>query len=317
MIDSRVSRWLQRIWFLRLNEDSKDFWRPVIERLILLLSDYQLLFGMAILTAGFWKRCSISVYHFSLVVDLAWFSNTHMTSLSVLKCYLQERKPLRNWRVYTMVVMMIMMLAAIVLASRKRWVYSLPCPAQCMFNESEVDLSHTYPYVVAVILHYTTSIWRVYDTTALDNYLLERPRETLRYIARHRKRQDSDLSRRSVVRFEKANIWIGFRQWSLVVLIHLYLGAASTLGSLTISLYYDIVWFALGFTGILYSRAIPSSDMIGNENTLNFGQIMSILMLASILITFKEVYTGMVHSPHERLRIAKAVFRAETQVASR
>lgn len=134
-IDRRVSRALQHLWILRVSDDNKDFWRPIVERVILLLSDYQLLFGVAILIAGFWKHCSISVWHFSLVVDLAWFSNTHMTSLSVLKCYLQERKILRNWRVCSMVLMLVMMLAAVTFASQKNWNASLPCPAQCLLDQ--------------------------------------------------------------------------------------------------------------------------------------------------------------------------------------
>lgn len=93
----------------------------VMERMVLLLSDYQLLFGTAMLVAGLWKHCSISVYHFTIVIQLSWFSNTHMTSLSVLKCYLQERPTLRNWRVCIMVFMLIMMLVALVLTSTPLW----------------------------------------------------------------------------------------------------------------------------------------------------------------------------------------------------
>ena len=144
-IDGWVFRNLQKLRFLRISSERKNFWRPIIERLVLLLSDYQLLFGVAILIAGFWKHCSISVYHFSIVVDLAWFSNTHMTSLSVLKCYLQERKTLRNWRVCMMVLMMAMMLLAIILASTPTWNANLSCPAQCLFEEQQKSFAPDKP----------------------------------------------------------------------------------------------------------------------------------------------------------------------------
>ena len=248
-----------------ISGERKEFWRPIIERLVLLLSDYQLLFGIAILIAGFWKHCSISVYHFSIVVDLAWFSNTHMTSLSVLKCYLQERKTLRNWRVCIMILMLIMMLVAIVLASNVGWAMSKPCRAQCLFDDPDKNFSYTNPYVVALVLHYATSIWRVFDTSFLDEYLLKRPRA---------KKMRS-------------------RQWPVIVIIRVYLFTAAIFGSLTISLYYDILWFSLGLMGILWGRNIPESDMIGDEHQLSFGQIVPMLMLASIVLSFKEVYTGM------------------------
>ena len=278
------------MWLLRITKERKDFWRPIIERLILLLSDYQLLFGVAILIAGFWKHCSISVYHFSLVVDLAWFSNTHMTSLSVLKVYLQERKALRNWRVCIMVMMLAMMLVAIILASNIHWAANKPCPAQCLFSEPDKNFAATNPYFFALILHYTTSIWRVFDTSAVDKYLLSQPKEALRRNAQRAKRQNSNLSKRSVVWIETVS---GLRQWVIVCLIRVYLGLAALLGSMTISLYYDMLWFSLGVAGILLGRDIPSSDMNGDENRLNFGQIVPMLMLASIVLTFKEVYTGM------------------------
>lgn len=287
-IDARIFRVLQKVWLLRINQERKVFWRPVIERLILLLSDYQLLFGVAILIAGFWKHCSISVYHFSLVVDLAWFSNTHMTSLSVLKIYLQERKTLRNWRVCIMIMMLAMMLVAIILASNTHWNASTPCPAQCLFNEPAKNFAHTNPYFFALVLHYTTSIWRVFDTSAVDKYLLGRPREVLRQIARRSKRQDSNLSKRSIIRRESVS---ELHHWLFACLIRVYLGLAALLGSMTISLYYDMLWFSLGLAGILLGRDIPSSDMNGDENRLNFGQIVPMLMLASIVLTFKEVYT--------------------------
>ncbi|KAL8820843.1 MAG: hypothetical protein Q9191_007432, partial [Dirinaria sp. TL-2023a] len=289
-IDSWISRVLQKVSLLRVSKERKDFWRPIIERLILLLSDYQLLFGVAILIAGFWKHCSISVYHFSLVVDLAWFSNTHMTSLSVLKIYLQERKTLRNWRVCIMIMMLAMMLVAIVLASNPRWAASTPCPAQCLFNEPDKDFALTSPYFYALILHYATSIWRVFDTSAVDKYLLGRPREVLRLNAQRSKRQGSNFSKRSIIRSET---WPNLRQWVTMCLIRVYLGFAALLGSMTINLYYDLLWFSLGLAGILLLRDIPSSDMNGDENRLNFGQIVPMLMLASIVLTFKEVYTGM------------------------
>ena len=82
-----IDRWLMRkfqsLRIFKIRKETAEFWTPVMEKLILLISDYQLLFGVAILIAGFWKHCTISVYHFSLVVDLAWFSNTHVSTLIV------------------------------------------------------------------------------------------------------------------------------------------------------------------------------------------------------------------------------------------
>ena len=265
-----------------------------MEKVILLLSDYQLLFGIAILVAGYWKHCSISVYHFSLIIDLAWFSNTHMTSLSVMKCYLQEHRSLRTWRVCIMIIMLIMMLVAIFLASSTPWDLSLSCPAQCVFKEAGTNMRYTYAYIIVLTQHYATSIWRVYDTPRFDKYFLVYPRDLARRTLITRKRQCSSLDGRTRPRFDKYDFLISLRQWVIITLIYFYLSIGALAGSMTVSLYYDIVWFSIGLVSIKCNRSIPPSDMIGNENQLNFGQIVTILMLASILLTFKEVYEGII-----------------------
>ena len=291
-IDCWVSHYLPKIPFLRVGKERAAFWRPVTERLVLLLSDYQLLFGVAILIAGFWKHCSISVYHFSMVVDLAWYSSTHMISLSVLKCYLRERPTLRNWRVCIMVLMLIMMLVAIGLASNPYWGASTSCPAQCLFDQPERNFKLTYPYMLALVLHYGTSIWRVFDTSYLDRFLRQMPRARLHDIEKDLMLSGSTLSSGDVLERQiSAVFFFPFRILGILS-IRLYLAIAAMLGSLTISLYYDILWFAFGLAGILRNREIPGSMTDGDENRLSFGQIVPILLLASIVLTFKEVYTG-------------------------
>lgn len=196
-----------------------------------------------------------------------------------------------------MVLMLVMMLVAIVLASNVGWAMSKSCPAQCLFNDPDKNFAYTNPYVVALVLHYATSIWRVFDTSSLDEYLLKRPRATLRCMVQSSKRQGSNFSDRSIFRWPGVPQMTRTRHWLLIVAIRVYLFVAAIFGSLTISLYYDILWFSLGLLGILWGRNIPESDMIGDEHQLSFGQIVPMLMLASIVLNFKEVYTGMAFFP--------------------
>ena len=83
--------------FSEVAKNKRDFWVSVIEKVVLGLSDQQLLTGLAVLVAGFWTHCSISVYHFAVVNDLAWFSaNTHLTTLGLLDGFFQDNPVLRN-----------------------------------------------------------------------------------------------------------------------------------------------------------------------------------------------------------------------------
>jgi len=74
-----------------------------IEKLILALSDQQLVAGLAILIAAYIGRCSMTLYHFYIVVSFAWFSSTvHLSTLAVLRVYLINHPRVRDWRFATM-----------------------------------------------------------------------------------------------------------------------------------------------------------------------------------------------------------------------
>jgi hypothetical protein len=81
-----------------------------LQRFILALSDQQLVTGVAILTAGILKSCTISWWEFQIVVSLAWFSSTtHLSTLVILWEYLQDYPAVRNWRVGGMLAMLVLL----------------------------------------------------------------------------------------------------------------------------------------------------------------------------------------------------------------
>lgn len=101
-----------KLQLFKPTNEFRDFWIPVIEKVVLNLSDQQLLTGLSVLVAGFGTHCSISVYHFAIVSDLAWFSaNLHLSSLIVLQQYLLREKVPRNWRVVSMICTGLLLLA--------------------------------------------------------------------------------------------------------------------------------------------------------------------------------------------------------------
>lgn len=163
------------------------------------------------------------------------------------------------------------------------------CPAQCLFDQPERDFSTVYPYFVALLLHYLTSIWRVFETSIFDHYLLLAPRKMLQEMKRKPKSSLPNVSNRES---EVGIVRIPLVRCLVTVAIWMYLALGSILGSLTISLYYDLVWFSLGVVSIMGNRQVFETMMDGDENELTFGQIVPVLLLASIVLTFKEVYTG-------------------------
>lgn len=72
----------------------------IIVGFVTVLSDQQLITGVAILIAGLASRCRITLYEFNIVTFLAYFATfTHALSLGVLKRHLFERKLVRDCRV--------------------------------------------------------------------------------------------------------------------------------------------------------------------------------------------------------------------------
>ncbi len=136
IIDYLVFRSLGKLGLFKFTEEKRKFWVPVLEKMILNLSDQQLLTGLSILVAGFSTHCSISVYHFSIVGDLAWFSaNIHLTTLTVLGNYFLERPGVRNWRVIAIICTAIMLLANSVMQGHRAWYDSWSFSAQCLFDD--------------------------------------------------------------------------------------------------------------------------------------------------------------------------------------
>jgi hypothetical protein len=87
---------------LQLEPTSKQKERTkIIIGFVTVLSDQQLVTGVAILIAGLASRCHISFFEFNIVTFLAYFAAfSHQLSLGVLQSHLFARKLVRNCRVF-------------------------------------------------------------------------------------------------------------------------------------------------------------------------------------------------------------------------
>ena len=117
-------------------------WAEALEKAVLTFSDQQVITGIAILISGYSQlRGGLAVYYWQLVVDLAWFSSvTHLTTLTCLRYYFQERQGLAILRVICMVVMAGMLGCAL---ATTRYLgndnLSYDYPAWCLFHPALLD----------------------------------------------------------------------------------------------------------------------------------------------------------------------------------
>jgi hypothetical protein len=127
-----------------LDKPTHLFWSRVMERLVLGFSDQQLVTGTAMLLVAFIRvppsQGRISVYHFTIIADLAWYSaNTHVLTLFVLKEYFRatDHKALRFWRMLGMIIMALFFFAAQIVTGHKYWYDQEKRPASEAFYDFE------------------------------------------------------------------------------------------------------------------------------------------------------------------------------------
>ena len=105
---------------------------------MLTFSDQQIITGIALLISGYSQlRDGLAVYYWQLTVDLAWFSSiTHLTTLTCLRYYFQERRGLKFVRLIFMAVIVGMLSCALAttgyLGNND---YSFDYPAWCLFHK--------------------------------------------------------------------------------------------------------------------------------------------------------------------------------------
>ena len=98
-------------------------WEPALAKAVLIFSDQQLVTGLAILVSGFTQlRRGISVYHWQIIVYLAWFSSlTHLTTLTTLRQHFRDRSLLRTWRAWLMLLLVAMLTVAFIPTGDAEW----------------------------------------------------------------------------------------------------------------------------------------------------------------------------------------------------
>jgi hypothetical protein len=172
--DLAINKWLKRRGLKPLSSSLTDetiiFWLGIQEKVLLSLSDTQLLTGIAILIAGYLK-CNISVYHSTIVADLAWFaSGTHLASLTTLKHYLRRYPATKAVRVVLLLVMAGLFLALTIYQGHRDWYKSTPIPAQCLFADGVKKIGGLPSVwmglnIFFIVLAYGASICALYPET--------------------------------------------------------------------------------------------------------------------------------------------------------
>lgn len=96
-------------------QETSERWTRAFEAAVLFMGDTQIVTSLAILLSGYVQLpCSLSTYHWEMIVDLAWFSAlTHLAALTSLRYYLRRRPAMAVWRVLFMGITLILLSSAL------------------------------------------------------------------------------------------------------------------------------------------------------------------------------------------------------------
>ena len=271
--------------------------REALQKFILGLSDQQLVTGLAILITGYSERCSITAYHFTIVSALAWLSSTtHLSTLAVLQDYLIHHPIVKTWRTIGMLCMLGMLFYALLITQLYYSDYKMPI--QCIFNNTpwgqNTDGEGTATFIffdfgipLFLLFAYGNSIVPLYSRHAKVG-LLGWVAESLRGFW-DLKPRPSNISRL------RTGLASGFRN------------RMSPRSCLYFSLFFfseyldsflwQITWLffgnVFGITQIYCYRWANRPAVHGDENSMGFGQIVPLLLIALPILAAGEVLYGI------------------------
>ncbi|KAF5486804.1 hypothetical protein CGCS363_v013517 [Colletotrichum siamense] len=120
-------------------------WDLAMNKILLNLTDIQLLTGLGILFSSFLSlRCYMSSYHWQINTYLAWFSSlTHTACLSALRGYFYRNQIERNFRMLFMSILFVGLITALVPTGYFNWDNSQSLPTagvpasnvRCFFSQ--------------------------------------------------------------------------------------------------------------------------------------------------------------------------------------
>ena len=124
---------------------------------MLTLSDQQLVTGLAVMSAGYAKRCSMTTYHFNIVASLAWFSSaTHLATLGALRNYLVENAFVRNWRIAGMIGLLgLLLYAQLIMFSHTH----VSLPVQCVLGSPSLYKDYSDLVLLATTWGFLISLY--------------------------------------------------------------------------------------------------------------------------------------------------------------
>jgi hypothetical protein len=278
-------------------------------QLVLALNDTQLVTGNAVLIAALKKLHvdgAITLYHFSIASDLAWFSSNTQLLTSVV---IQSRdsvklltrpgtlsppwwpKPSLLLRIVLMTLMAAMLLYVCWITGYYGWSDDFSCPVSCITGSSKggEQLDWTIVNFVLILYAYPTAIFHHFKRARLEWLIKFRHKFMDNKALRIQEIQTKVTSEHMGLRLAGIRCARAFRSYVLRPILYF-------LTSEFESLLEQVAWFTIGVISVLQNRAFGHSIMDDTEAVLEdswgFGQLVPVLLLILPLFQFLQSWNG-------------------------
>jgi hypothetical protein len=278
----------------------------VLFSLLVAISDQQTVVGIALLGAAIHalQNQSITVYHFNIIMDMAWFSsNVHLLTLCILRSFLESPRlsnvlsvsrshgPLqRLLRIMAMVVLAALLLHCSAIAGFEGWDNAVNCSAQCITKGKRRGAPHRQMIVtyIFVIQSYTVQIVRV--TPSIQKFFANHLMpwiERLDNKACGRKEEDDSASTRSKLQ-KPIDVAYGSIRKTVIVLWYFFTSDFEFMIEM-------IAWYGLGlywtFSDRKAGRRHMDTSEMSKENHIGFGQLVPLLLIVLATLAAMESFT--------------------------
>ncbi|KAL8869716.1 MAG: hypothetical protein Q9174_004062 [Haloplaca sp. 1 TL-2023] len=296
-----------------LERTRRPWWQNAVEQSIVTYADLQIATGVGILVAACSTMRSLSVYHLQVAIYLAWMSsNTHLTAISLLQIEYRENKSksiARRLRLGGMFILGVFLLVALVPTTSYNWLLIVTqsqntddsagrsrgrdqsaagIPARC-FWQSEYTGGRTADAAWSFIILIFSYVWKglllfqrshqAVKGSSRRRVLQPLRRSLDRLVIRARQIRRHEGRRRHVLRY-KAVFCVYLAAWAVFELAQSFVMSLWICGA-------GLVW---GSFQILVPRRRLPSQVLEDENSWGFGQILPILLLGVPILSFAQGY---------------------------
>lgn len=288
----RHLRRVDRCVFHANNRNEASRWREIIEDVTLSLSDQQLITGLAILIAGYYEMLNnnLSVYHWNIVVYLAWMSSAvHIASLTLLQNVFTERRTLRNIRVAGMTILFVLLTTAM-WPLRRRSV-PLGTPVKCLWVsrpwnahlESAEATALNPDRIISVIMLCGAFIWKMSQLFSSSRGWVRRWLVAEPQAATERLMRRVLLSHRPERFTRPAYLLLTFFH----IIAAVYPDMTESFAAVIVYLCIALPW---GTLCIFRDRSGVYDDVKAGEATLTFGQLVPLFLLVLPALAAINIY---------------------------